>query len=119
MSKKVISTSSQSLRLSATLLFTGILFSFLAGFLHPGHAYANDHIAVFAENAGSSDWTAVHLGQFAGMAVLIAGLIVLYFALDIQSGTALEIKGKHEDIRKPGVCFPLAQPFVAHNFSLE
>jgi hypothetical protein len=91
MSRKVISTSDPSLRLSATLLFIGILLSFLAGFFHPDHAYANDHIAVFAEYASSSDWTAVHLGQFAGMAVLIAGLVVLYFALDIQFGTAVWI----------------------------
>jgi hypothetical protein len=91
MSRKASSASNPSLRLSATLLFAGILLSFLAGFFHPDHAYANDHFIVFTEYAGSSDWTAVHLGQFVGMAVLIAGLVVLYFALDIQSGTAFWI----------------------------
>ena len=28
----------------------------------------------------------MHLGQFAGMAVIITGLLVLYFALDIRAG---------------------------------
>jgi hypothetical protein len=89
MSAKISNTSNKSLRLSATLLFAGILISFLAGFFHPERAYANDHIAAFTEYAGSRNWTAIHLGQFAGMTVLIAGLIVLYFALDIRSGAVL------------------------------
>src|SRR5919198_1028133 len=49
---------------------------------------ANNHPAVFAEYAGSGSWTAVHLGQFAGMALLLAGLLALFFALDVQAGTA-------------------------------
>jgi hypothetical protein len=49
---------------------------------------ANNHPAVFAEYAGSGSWTAVHLGQFAGMASLLAGLLALFFALDVQAGTA-------------------------------
>src|SRR5213594_2337412 len=43
-------------------------------------------MAVFAEYASSGNWTAIHLGQFAGMAVIIAGLLVLFFALNIHSG---------------------------------
>jgi hypothetical protein len=34
---------------------------------------ANNHPAVFAEYVGSEIWTAVHLGQFASMAILLAG----------------------------------------------
>jgi hypothetical protein len=79
----------QSLRLSAALLVAGIVVSLLAGLLHPGRENPNDHRAVFAEYASSTDWTAVHLGQFAGMAILIAGLLVLFFALDPQAGMAL------------------------------
>jgi hypothetical protein len=77
----------QSLRLSATLLLAGVLLSFLAGILHPGREFANDHTAAFAEYAGSGNWTAIHLGQFAGMAVIIAGLLALFFALNVHSGT--------------------------------
>ena len=43
---------------------------------------------VFAIYASSASWTAVHLGQFIGMAVIIAGLLVLYFALDLRAGGA-------------------------------
>jgi hypothetical protein len=43
---------------------------------------------VFAEYAGSGIWMAVHLGQFASMAIFLAGLLALFFALDVQAGTA-------------------------------
>ena len=64
------------LRLSATLLFVGVLFSLLVGLLHPSSGNPNNHTAEFAVYAASSDWTAVHLGQFVGLAVIIAGLFV-------------------------------------------
>lgn len=75
------------LRLSATLLVVGELLSLLAGALHPSRENPNNHTAVFAEYANSADWTAVHLGQFCGMVVIIAGLLVLFFALNVHSGT--------------------------------
>jgi hypothetical protein len=77
----------KTLRLSALLLVVGFIFYVMVGLLHPDGP-ANDHPVVFAEYAGSASWTAVHLGQFAGMAVIIAGLLVLYFALDIRAGGA-------------------------------
>ena len=49
---------------------------------------ANNHPAVFAEYAGSGIWTAVHVSQFACMAIMLAGLLALFFALDAQAGTA-------------------------------
>jgi len=75
------------LRLSVTLLFIGTLVSEVASLLHPHRENPNNHIAVFAEYAHSADWTAVHIGQFVGVAVLIAGLLVLYFALNVSEGT--------------------------------
>ncbi|WP_225080102.1 DUF4386 family protein [Streptomyces sp. CoT10] len=76
-----------SLRLSATLLLVGqLLYIAVTQFHTDGDA--NNHPAVFTEYAGSGSWTAVHLGQFAGMAVLLAGLVALFFALDVQAGTA-------------------------------
>jgi hypothetical protein len=78
----------KSLRLSAILLFVGELLSIVAGLLHPSRENANVHSAVFAEYAESSDWTLVHLGQFVGMAIIIAGFIALFFALNVPSGTA-------------------------------
>ena len=76
----------QSLRLAATLVLVGELLFILVGIFHPSREQANDHPAVFAEYASSAPWTAIHLGQFAGLAVIIAGLLVLYFALNVHSG---------------------------------
>jgi hypothetical protein len=75
------------LRLPATLLVVGELLSVLAGILHPGREDPNNHSAAFTEYAASGSWTAVHLGQFAGMAIIIAGLLVLFLALNTHEGT--------------------------------
>ena len=74
-----------SLRLSATLLLVGQLLYIVVTQLHTG-GDANDHPAIFAAYAGSGIWTAVHVAQFAAMAILIAGLLALVFALDVQDG---------------------------------
>ena len=77
----------RALRLSAVLLVAGLLLSLAAGQLHPARENPNDHPAVFAEYAADPGWTAVHLGQFAGMALIVAGLLALYFSLDLPPGT--------------------------------
>src|SRR3954447_589348 len=76
-----------TLRLSATLLLVGQLLYIVVTQFH-ADGPANNHATVFAEYAGSGIWTAVHLGQFAGMAILLAGLLALFFALDLPAGTA-------------------------------
>jgi hypothetical protein len=81
------STVSPALRLSATLLLAGQLLYIVVTLLHTG-GDANNHPAIFAAYAGSSIWTAVHVGQFACMAILLAGLLALFFALDVRDGTA-------------------------------
>jgi hypothetical protein len=73
-------------RLSAALLFLGEVISLLVGALHPDRQQANNHPAAFAEYAASGHWTAIHLGQFLGMAVIVAGLLALSFALDVRTG---------------------------------
>ncbi len=74
------------LRLSATLLFIGLVLStVLAQYLHPGGGPTME--ATFANYAGSSDWAAIHLGEFVSEAVLLAGLLVLFFALGVSQGT--------------------------------
>jgi Domain of unknown function (DUF4386) len=75
------------LRLSATLLFVGELLSLLSGIFHPSREDPNNYSAVFAEYAASGNWIAVHLGQFVGMAVIIAGLLALFFALNVSQET--------------------------------
>src|SRR5215208_3179244 len=78
---------SPSLRLSATLMLVGQLLYIVVTQFHTGRD-ANNHPAIFAAYAGSEIWTAVHVGQFAAMAILLAGLLALAFALDAQAGTA-------------------------------
>jgi Domain of unknown function (DUF4386) len=76
-----------SLRLPATLLLVGQVLYILVTQLH-ADGDANNHPTVFAEYAHSGSWKVVHLGQFAGMAVLLAGLLALFFALDGPAGTS-------------------------------
>jgi hypothetical protein len=76
-----------TLRLSVALLAVGFVVYVLAGLLHTGGP-ANNHRVVFAAYASSGDWTAVHLGQFVGMALITAGLLALAFALGLRNGGA-------------------------------
>ena len=71
-------------RLAATLLFLGLVVFELVAVLHA--AGANDHQVAFTNYAASGDWTAVHLAQFVCLAVLIAGLLVLFFAFNVPHG---------------------------------
>jgi hypothetical protein len=80
-------TNRNSLRLSATLLLVGQLLYIVVTQFHTG-GDANNHPVIFAAYAGSGIWTAVHLGQFAAMAILLAGLLALFFALDVQAAVA-------------------------------
>jgi hypothetical protein len=77
-----------ALRLAAILLLGGEVLSAVAGVLHPAREAPNNHAAVFAEYAQSSSWIAVHLGQFVGMAVIVAGLIALFHGLNVSAGRA-------------------------------
>ncbi len=73
------------LRFSATLvLIGGVLVSVIVQFLHPGGGNTVEDL--FTNYARSSDWAAIHLGQFVGTAVLLAGLLVLFFALGVSRG---------------------------------
>jgi hypothetical protein len=82
----------KALCLSAVLLLVGfILFIGVTALFHPGREPANNHSASFAEYARSASWTAVHLAQFACMAAVTAGLLVLYFSLDIRNGNAASV----------------------------
>lgn len=77
----------QSLRLGAALVFIGgVLFTVLSEFVHPAGGDTLDD--TFANYAASSDWTAIHLGAFVSTAVVLAGLLVLFFALNVREGPA-------------------------------
>lgn len=79
-------TFSPSLRLPAVLLLGGQLLYIVVTQFH-ADGPANNHPVVFADYAGSGIWTADHLGQFAAMAIFLAGLVALFFALDARVGT--------------------------------
>jgi hypothetical protein len=85
--KNVKVGSRSTLRLSATLLFAGVLISVAAGLFHPANAPANNHAAAFADYAASVNWTTIHLGQFVGMTGIDAGLVALFVALEPGFGT--------------------------------
>lgn len=76
-----------SLRLSATLLLVGQILYIVVTQFH-ANGPANNHPVVFAEYANSGIWTAVHLGQFLCMTIMLGGLFALYFALDVANGAA-------------------------------
>jgi hypothetical protein len=76
-----------SLRLSATLMLAGQLLYIVVTLFHAG-GEANNHPAIFATYAANAIWTVVHLAQFACMAMLLAGLFALFFALDLEAGMA-------------------------------
>ena len=76
-----------SLRLAATLLLVGQLLYVLITLFHTG-GEGNNHPAIFTAYAASGIWTAVHVAQFACMAIILAGLLALFSALDGQAGTA-------------------------------
>src|SRR3954466_3446402 len=75
-----------SLQLSGVLLTAGFLVYLGVSVVHPAGVDPNDHPAVFATYARSMGWTAVHLGQFAGFAGMVAGLCVLILALTPRGG---------------------------------
>jgi hypothetical protein len=75
-----------SLRLPAWLLLGGQALYIAATQLHTG-GEANNHHAIFDAYAHSRIWTAVHLGQFAAMAILLAGLLTLSLGLSERTET--------------------------------
>jgi hypothetical protein len=75
-----------ALRIGASLLLVGVVVSALSGLLHPEGADANNHPVTFDIYANSQIWTLVHLGQFVGMAIIVFGLVALFFGLDARNG---------------------------------
>ena len=78
-------TDRNALRLSGTLLLIGLVVYEALQFPHPGSPTPTDQ-AQFAAYAMSSSWAAIHLGEFLGVAITTAGLLVLFFALNLSQG---------------------------------
>ena len=76
----------ECLFLSAALIGGGIIALAVATAFHPSGVDNNNHPAVFAQYAHGAGWTTVHLAVFVAMASGIAGLFVLFYALDLPDG---------------------------------
>ena len=77
-----------SLRLAATLLLAGQILFIVVTQFHTG-GDANDHPSIFAKYAASGNWKGVHALQFLAVAIIVAGLIAMYSALESRAeGTA-------------------------------
>ena len=70
-------------RLAGGLLVGGLLLTLLASHEHPAGDDDN-YPVIFAKYAKSNDWVAVHLVQFAGVLLLLGGLLVLYRLLQVR-----------------------------------
>jgi hypothetical protein len=68
------------LRGPAIFLVTGQLLYIAATLMHAG-GHANDHEAIFSIYARNNIWTAVHLAQFAAMAIMLAGMFGVFSTL--------------------------------------
>ena len=77
-----------TLRQAGALLLAGTGVELIAEIAHPHDVPPNDHAAVFADYAASTDWLWVHLAQFAAAAVVVAGFVALYHHL-AAGGTSL------------------------------
>ena len=76
------------LRLGAIAGGLGVVIEFAMGMLHAGHSDPNDSAVVFLEYEVSDIWTAVHIGQFFGAALIGLSLLALGYVLARQGGIA-------------------------------
>lgn len=95
------------LLLGASLWLGGLILGAVVGFFHasPPGGDANNLVATFPGIAASGVWGAVHFGQFAGVWIVLAGLLVLY--------RALEISTRHSVLGRLGVAATIAAGSVA------
>ena len=55
----------------------GPLVLFVSTLMHPLEADPNDAVAAFTEYAADRLWVGTHLGQFLGVAIIVAALVML------------------------------------------
>jgi hypothetical protein len=73
----------RTLRLAGGLLVGGFLVNLVVTVFHPSGG-EDDHQAIFTKYADSDAWVAIHLGQFVGVLIALAGLLALYRALTLH-----------------------------------
>jgi hypothetical protein len=75
-------------RVGATCAVAGSVALFVGTYLHPSTADPNDAVAAFTEYAADHHWIASHLLQLAGVALIVAALLLLARQLESARGTA-------------------------------
>lgn len=78
----------RALAVAGALLVGGLVVNAAFTLAHPS-GDEDDHEAIFAEYAASDAWVAVHLGQFVGVLLALAGLLVLYRVMRARGGATL------------------------------
>jgi hypothetical protein len=78
-----------ALKLSGGLLLGGFLLNAMMTMAFHPSGDEDDHPAIFAEYAASDGWVATHLGQFVGVVIALAGLLVLCWVLRSRGVTVL------------------------------
>lgn len=73
-------------RIGATCAISGSLLLFVGTALHPMDADPHDSVAAFTEYAADHLWVASHLTQLAGVALMVAALLVLTKQLEAERG---------------------------------
>jgi hypothetical protein len=81
LTREIVAAQRGLLKLAGGLLVGGELLALVAGMFHPSTTHPNRHVETFEKYADSDTWLAVHIGQFAGGILVVAGLVVLYRAL--------------------------------------
>lgn len=79
-------TTRQALRLPAFAMLAGQTLYIVITQLYAG-GEANDHHHIFETYAENGIWTAVHLGQFIGIAAILAGMAAVFLTLEPRTGT--------------------------------
>jgi hypothetical protein len=74
-------------RIGATCAVAGSALLFIGTYLHPMQADPNDPVAAFAEYAADRLWVASHLTQLAGVAVIVAALLLVARHLELRART--------------------------------
>src|SRR5436309_13767486 len=75
-------------RIGATCAITGSVLLFVGSYLHPMGADSKQTVAAFTEYAADNLWVASHLTQLAGVALMVAALLLLAQQLRMGSGVA-------------------------------
>jgi hypothetical protein len=78
-----VASERSTLRLTGGLLLGGFLLTIVATLFHPS-GHEDNHRAIFTKYADSDAWVTIHLVQFIGVIIALAGLLVLYRTLQVR-----------------------------------